>query len=298
MPYGTSEMINKLVLGTAQFGLDYGIDNPAGRISEGEVHSLLKMASNAGIDSLDTAFAYGESEAVLGRIFRGTDSGIHFKITTKMAPGQAAPTALGDSLARLGCRSVHGYLLHDFNATRSGNLSQYRAMRAAVEQGLVEKGGFSLYYPFELQHALDAGLDFELVQFPYSLLDRRFEPYFPMLNDMGVEVHVRSVYLQGLVFLDDDRLTGRLAKARESIGRLRAKAQKYHCGIAEVCLRFALSHPSVDRVVIGVNGIGNLAENIGYGLAGVLDQDMLSELNDLAIDDESVLLPFLWNREK
>jgi len=291
-------MINKLELGTAQFGLNYGIDNATGQISKNEVRFLLKMASDAGIKNLDTAFAYGESESVLGLFFKGEGVDIPFKITTKMAPKQSAFVALKESLDRLKCSNVYAYLLHDFAATRSGDLCQYTAMRMAVENGLAEKGGFSLYYPSDLEYILNEGLNFELLQVPYSLLDRRFLPYFLMLNDMGVEVHVRSVFLQGLVFLDDDRLVGSLLKARKPISRLREIAKKHECGIAEICLRFALSHPNVDRVIIGINGVDNLKENIHYSMVGKLDLNILSELNDLVITDESILLPFLWSEEK
>ena len=286
-------MIDRLALGTVQFGLDYGINNPAGRITPEQVDDLLSFASNTGVHLLDTAFAYGESERVLGDYSRLSD----FKVVSKLAPSQHAETALAESLQRLKCEKLYGYLLHDFSATRSGDLSSYHAMRKAVESGAVQKGGFSVYYPEDLEMALNEGLEFELVQIPYSVLDRRFDSILGMLKNADVEIHVRSIFLQGLVFLPEEQLSGTLLKALSAIQALMRIAGMHQITIAELCLRAVLSVPEIDQVVIGVNGLDDLKTNVEICQADeILNDDILNELKAVSMDDESVLLPYNWGK--
>lgn len=286
-------MIDRLALGTVQFGLDYGINNPAGRIFPAEVDVLLSRAYEAGVRFLDTAYAYGESERVLGGYSRRND----FNVVSKLAPSQQADRALAESLERLGCKQLYGYLLHDFSATRSGDLSGYRSMRKAVESGVVLKGGFSVYYPEDLEMALQEGLDFELVQIPYSVLDRRFDAILPVLKEKGVEIHVRSIFLQGLVFLSEDRLNTNLIAAAPALKILRELGARYGISLAELCLRSVLSVPQIDQVIVGVNGLQDLESNINACRAGAISDDgILDELKRVSMTDESVLLPFNWNK--
>lgn len=286
-------MVERLALGTVQFGVDYGINNPAGRMPQEQVGAVLADAEKSGIRLLDTAYAYGESECILGAYPKLSD----FKVVSKLAPSQSPEKALEETLWRLQCENLYGYLLHDFSATRSGDLSAYKAMRKAVECGIVEKGGFSVYYPEDLEIALSEGLEFELVQIPYSVFDRRFDPVLGALKEADVEIHARSVFLQGLFFLTEEQLIGNLKIAAPSLRALKQVAERHEVPLAELCLRAVLSVPEIDHVVIGVNGIGDLRNNVQICKANEsLPDEILHELKVVSITDESILLPFNWER--
>ena len=195
----------RLALGTVQFGLDYGVANTAGQVAPDEVASILALAQQMGIRTLDTAINYGQSESVLGQCGVG-----QWQVVTKLP---ALPEAVGDvadwvqmhmrqSLARLGVARVHAVLLH-----RPQDLlgTQGRALLAELKdlqlQGLAAKIGISVYSPEELE--VFFGLHrFDIVQAPFSILDQRLQTsgWVAKLHAMGVEVHTRSAFLQGLLF--------------------------------------------------------------------------------------------------
>ena len=186
---------SKLVLGTVQFGLQYGV-NSAGRPSEEGVKAILREAAAQGIRMLDTSSAYGNAEEILGRCI---PDGAPFRLVSKYPKGEASVASVfAQSLRRLGTGHLYGYLLHHFEVFRA-NPAVWEEFRALKEQGLVDKIGFSLYEPSELEFILEQGVPFDLLQIPYNLLDRKFEPYMRELHAKGVEIHVRSTFLQGLL---------------------------------------------------------------------------------------------------
>ena len=166
----------RLALGTVQFGMPYGIANKSGQVPRCEVKAILQQAAVNGIDTLDTAIAYGESETCLGKV------GVRdFKIVTKLP---AVPEGFSDvavwvkeqvnaSLLRLGVNSVYGLLLHHpEQLLKSEGALIYQALQALKEDGLVQKVGVSIYAPSELE-MLNTRYHFDLVQAPFNLIDRR-----------------------------------------------------------------------------------------------------------------------------
>lgn len=287
-------MITKLALGTVQFGAVYGINNKTGRITERDAEAILRRAYSAGIDTLDTSQAYGESEAVLGRLLRPDAP---FKVISKFiaATGATPQGMLEESRARLHADRLYAFLYHKFSDFKDypGWYEEFLRLRAG---GAVEKIGFSVYYPREVISLLDSGVGFDIVQLPYSVFDRRFEPLFPALREAGVEVHVRSVFLQGLAFMRPAALPPGLAGMRGKIERLRAVSEKSGIPVSVLCLCFGLLNPGIDRVVIGVDGLADLESN----LSGAARQDEVAKVYDelclLREDDEELLLPFKWKK--
>jgi aryl-alcohol dehydrogenase-like predicted oxidoreductase len=288
--------MSKLALGTAQFGLKYGINNTAGQPSEAVVFDILDFAFNNGIDTLDTANAYGQSEMVLGHYLKNHQNS--FKVITKTPYG--ALDKVGEdfkkSLKRLQIESIYGYLIHDFQGyldypNAFEQMSQFR------DKGKVKKIGFSLYYPRELEYLIDNKIDFELVQFPFSILDQRFLPYFNILKAKNIEVHVRSVFLQGLVFKDPASLSGIFIKVKDKIEALRKISIELNIPVSAICLAFASSNKEIDKIVIGVDNNENLSENI-EGL-NCLDKikPIAGELKKLSEDNEDIILPTKWKKD-
>ena len=288
--------MSKLALGTAQFGLDYGINNRRGMIPEGEIAQILSYATVHGIDTLDTAAAYGDSEERIGRYQAG--SGQKFKIVSKLPKDAGDPVAaLTGSLAKLKANSLYGYLFHDFQ-TYENNRGAWDELVALKAQGQIKKIGLSLYYPAELEKALADGLMFDLVQVPYNVFDRRFERYLPDLKKLGVEVHVRSIFLQGLFFREVATLSHYFDRIKNKLTRLREIAGREKSSLLEVTLGFALANPLIDKVVIGVDNLSNLQEILAAEDVAVQAAGQTVDLSELREDDEAIILPFNWEKEK
>ena len=285
----------KLALGTAQFGLVYGISNTRGQVPADEVKLLLQMAADAGIDTLDTANAYGESEAVLGKAL---DESSTFRIITKYPAhdsGRSPSELWQESYVRLGGRQIYGYLLHNYAEFRH-RLHLVDFLQKLRAEGCVQRTGFSLYHPDELQEIFDRGLPFELVQVPCSVLDQRFIPFFPELQRRGVEVHIRSAFLQGLVFRSPDSLGDFFRPARDILLELRRIAERMRMSIVELCLGFCLMQKGVDRVIVGVDGMANLLQNIAACKMTDRLSEHLDELIQLQLTAPQILNPSLWQK--
>ncbi|MBI5625571.1 MAG: aldo/keto reductase [Elusimicrobia bacterium] len=286
------EARGRLALGTVQFGLSYGISNRRGRIPEPEAAAILSRAVESGVDTLDTAHGYGESEAVLGR------SGMagRFRVVTKLpaCAGSEAGALLEESLSRLGLARVHGCLIHDFDSFRA-DPGLWDFLAGAVRRGKVGRPGFSLYEPAQLSEVLAAGLGPGILQVPYNLFDRRFEPAFADLKARGWEIHVRSVFLQGLFFMEPSALSGNLSKAVPKLESLRRLSAESGLSVASLALGFAARNAHVDRIVVGLESRANLDENLEALSRGCAASEGLgARLAELRVEDEDVLLPTRW----
>lgn len=274
--------MGKLVLGTAQFGLQYGV-NSAGRPGEGAVREILAAAWEGGITTLDTSSAYGNAEQVLGRNIRAP-----FRLVSKYLEGDSPVLASFDeSLHRLGTESLYGYLLHHFDVFRSCPPIWEKFLRLRAE-GRVRKIGFSLYEPSELEFILERDIPFDLLQIPFNLFDRKFLPYMKELHEKGVEIHVRSTFLQGLFFMDRNALPAKLQPLRRYLLELDEYACNAGLTVAEAALNANLRNPYIDGVLIGVDNLQQLQAN----LQAVKDVPV-----DIAIDveEKALLNPVNWN---
>jgi aryl-alcohol dehydrogenase-like predicted oxidoreductase len=282
---------SKLCLGTAQFGLDYGIAN-RGKIPEADIGALLKYAHAAGVTMLDTASAYGVSEEVIGRALNLTEK--TFEIVSKL-PGEAGAERgiVGQSLKRLGVKKIYGYLIHAFEEYKN-NPGVWDTLKELQTDGVIGKIGFSLYHPQDLEWLLVKDVRFDLVQIPYSIFDRRFQQYLSVLKSRKVEIHVRSVFLQGLAFLKPDELPAILRPASVQLKTLGRLAGEHGIGISALCLNFVFLNDLIDRIVIGIDGLSHLKENLTDLECMAQVKELAEELNQLAIEDEDILLPYRW----
>lgn len=283
-------MKGKLALGTVQFGLDYGINNTSGLVSEEEVCRILDVAAKAGIDTLDTAHAYGLSEVVLGK----QDLAL-FRIVTKLPPGTtslaAARSSLLQSMDRLQLSNgPYAVMLHRFDDFGKTKFAWADFCSLKKEFG-IERIGFSLYEPSEWWGLREKGIEPGIIQVPFNIFDRRFENVLADARLIGTEVHVRSVFLQGLFFREPASLPSHFAGAIEALSGLRNSAAENGVDLAAGLLRFVLRNEHIDRVVIGVVNAGQLQHN----LTGI--NDIHNELVDVSAYDElplSILNPAQW----
>lgn len=288
------ELASRLALGTAQFGLDYGINNTAGRPDDTTVDAILRTAHGAGLALIDTAAAYGDSESRLGSWLDGKGTAL-FQIVTKVAAGTAEQVQqrLRDSLARLRQPSVYGVLFHQFSSFRE-NPDAWAALRAAQAVGLVQRIGVSLYHPQEAEWLLAHQPDVSLVQVPFNVLDQRFARLLPKLQQRGVEVHVRSAFLQGLLLREAAALPAFFAPLAPKITRLRALAQEAEVPLAALLLLFAASAPGVSRAVIGVDTPANLCDNLAAAAYAEQAEQLRPELQQIAEETTEFILPYTW----
>ena len=284
----------KLALGTAQFGLDYGINNLRGKIPPEEAFRILDAAHAGGIDTLDTALVYGDSEKVLGEYLRKHDKKFRVVSKTKGVSKEQILASLNSSLEILGVERLDAYLFHDFDAFAK-NPSIWEAMESLKKSGSIGKAGFSLYRPSELGWILDHRIPVNIIQIPFSVLDQRFLPMLQRAKDCGIEIHARSVFLQGLVFKDSESLDRRFSSIGGQLKELRSLSARTGLSLSHLCLGFASGNPIIDRVVIGVDGLAQLEELMSFD---DLPNEASAQLSRFQIDDERILLPFLWGEKK
>lgn len=246
--------IKKIAIGTAQFGLDYGISNLSGKTEHDEVSRILQYCVGNGINTLDTAFAYGESEVVLGRNELSS-----FAVVSKFLPPNSSTPSITQqfqaSLNRLNLPRLYGYLSH-----RALNVSMedWNILQNYKSEGKIKKTGFSFNEPEEVDAVLEKGFIPDLVQAPFNFLDNRFRKKLMYLkNKYNTEIHTRSVFLQGLFFVNPDELSDFFNPIKSELKRIFKIENK-----AGALIGYALSQCFIDKVVIGVNNVNQLRENI------------------------------------
>lgn len=257
----------RLALGTVQFGLPYGVANQSGQVNRDEATSILEHAWSNGLDTLDTAIVYGESEQRLGEI-----GVMPWQVVSKLPAMSESGTDVIDwvlesvhgSLERLGIPKLYGLLLHNSQqllGTKGKEL--FGALVELKKRGVVEKTGVSIYSPAELD-ALWPDYQLDIVQAPFNIIDRRLlsTGWLSKLHKAGTEVHVRSVFLQGLLLMEQ-------AKRPAYFNKWQPYWDQWHHWLdtksllpLNACLGFALSQPEIDRVVIGVDTLDQLKEII------------------------------------
>ena len=286
----------RLALGTVQFGLDYGVANRKGRVPLDEGKAVLEFAHSKGIDTLDTAIVYGDSEERLGKI------GVQiWNVVSKLPPvpakcddvAQWVVSEVRGSLARLRLTKLYGLLLHrpaELLGPRGAEL--HDALDMLKHEGLVVKTGVSVYDPSEL-NALSSSFQFDLVQAPFSLMDRRLinTGWLQRLAEHGTELHVRSIFLQGLLLMPPtDR--------PRSFDRWSNLWDKYDHWLTETgltrlqaCVRYALAFPEISKVVIGVDSLEQLKDIVraSEGAAPRVDDAFQT-------DEEDLLNPARWRQ--
>jgi aryl-alcohol dehydrogenase-like predicted oxidoreductase len=288
------ELTKKLVIGTAQFGLDYGISNFSGKVNQKEVNAILKFASEMGIKFLDTATAYGDSEEAIGQ---SVISSNEFKIISKCHKEshtrQQVFDSLDHSLKKLGSKQLYGYLAHDFQSIQSEEF--YESLQAAKTFNKAIKIGVSAYYPWQVEWIFE-NVEIDIIQFPYNLFDRRFKYLLPELRKRKIEVHVRSVFLQGLFFLPIKQLGNHFNPIKPILKKLDNLTDKYELGIPDLLLNFCLAENLIDKTLIGVTSVNELKQNVqSLNVFQLMQNEKIFEqLDDFEIHDESILLPFNW----
>ena len=272
----------KIALGTAQFGMNYGINNKRGKIPKEEVFKILKNAIDSNIEIIDTAFDYGESEKVIGDFGEKNK----LKIITK-----GDVNNFEQSLENLKVDKVYGYLIHHFEDFKVDR-KIWEKIKEKKKNGKVEKIGFSFYNPKEIEYILKNDINPDIVQIPYNIFDRRFEYLIEELKKMNVEIYARSIFLQGLVFKKE--FDGVFLKIKDKVELLNTISKTTGVPISAICINFVLLNRDIDFVVLGVDGIQNFEENVKSVKYKNEIRKKFEKLKELREEDERLINPSKW----
>ena len=295
--------VSTIALGTVELGLEYGIRRPgeAGRPPREAAVKLIHAALEAGIDLLDTAPGYGDSEAVVGEALRGR--GESLVVTTKVEAHRdlqgaerrgAILRSIDESRARLGRDRIELLQIHNAEVEDLGDPLLRGALNDAVARGWVERLGASVY---GVEAALAVVNDTELaaVQVAFNLLDRRMAAeVVPAAERNGTALMLRSAFLKGALTDRREHLPERLGELREAAQRAARWAEAQGRGLAECALRFCIDRVISGTVLVGVSGREELDFALRVAEGEPLDATALKEAEALAVDGGEVVDPRYW----
>lgn len=314
----TGLSVSPIALGTVELGMDYGIPVPGhyGQPSKSAAERLVGAALDAGINFIDTAQAYGNSEAILGRALRGRRTRV--VIATKATVQADGKTLRGEALRRAMLAGLENSLrslqtdyvdiwqIHNVD----GDLLDQADLVAEVfsqarASGMMLWRGGSFYGPDLPLAALELEL-FDTVQVTYSLFDQRLaDRLFPAAARRRVGVMVRSVLLQGVLteradYLPDrlEPLKARSRRFRQLVAEAARSPRQTTSGLtpAQAAIAFALAEPRIGSVLVGMRTQTELEENLAAATA-TLSPDLIHELRQLRIDDPALLNPSNWQAD-
>lgn len=305
---GMKNFEEKLVLGTVQFGLEYGINNSLGKPSKEESLVMLEYAFKKGIRVFDTAYAYGNAEEILGEFLEAHNFDENIKIITKLQPNIIADSDgeekvykiisanLKESLARLKRTYVDGYLLHTPQYLRNDKVMN--ALSQLKNDGLVKHIGVSIYEEADALYATELNT-IDYIQVPYNIFDQRLEKsgFFELAKKNGKKVFARSPFLQGLFFMEEGKIPAHLHKVKEHLVKLDKIIKKYQLSRQKIAMLFSLQNSNIDYVVFGVDTLDQLKENIEITHRNIDARDCIKELK-IAFEniEKSIVLPSLWKK--
>ncbi len=286
-------MKEKLILGTAQLGMKYGINNSSGQPSQEEADKILQTAWDNHIRFLDSAEAYGDAHKRIGN-FHGKVN-FRFNIITKFFPKnfqENLQKKINQDLQELSVASLYAYLFHNLKDLEEFAKEKFTLWKLK-EKGLLQKIGVSLYTNEEVEYVLQKYPFVELIQIPFNILDNynlRKEVLLKM-KDKNIEVHTRSVYLQGVFFMNT--LPPQLQGLSPYINTLKSLAEKYNLSLQEIALNYVLSQKLIDKVLIGVDNAEQLLENLQS--VRKTEASITEEINkSIFVREKKLLNPANW----
>jgi aryl-alcohol dehydrogenase-like predicted oxidoreductase len=284
----------KLALGTAQFGLNYGVANKQGKVPYNEVREIIQTAAKAGISTLDTAVTYGDSEAVLGKV--GCEN---FSIVTKLpeVPSNVSnldvwiENHIHESLTRLDIEQLDGLLLHrpeQLLGSMGGEL--YKALCVSKQKGSIKRIGISIYDPHELELLLKE-FNFDLIQVPFNPFDQRLltSGWLEKLSALGTAVHLRSIFLQGVLLMTQHERPSKFLPWQKTFNHWDSWLEQTDQSALEACLSHAVNLPNVEKVVVGINSLEHLCQ-----ILDAVDNLAPDSRFEPVFDDQRIINPAKW----
>ncbi len=293
---------SKMMLGTVQFGLNYGIANSAGKPTYETVSKIIKAAHEGGINCLDTAAGYGDSEELIGRALTELKLSDKMLIISKVAKVSQQNSSFADaekfifdsvknSLRRLRIDRLAACLFHV-----ESDLQYLEILRKLEDSGLVGGAGVSLDTNTHCTEVITNKLQY--LQLPYNIFDRRFDEFFAALpRSGGPNIFARSAYLQGLLLMPEEKIKPPLTSIIPVRRKIEALGNEAGLAMPEICLRFVISNPRISSVLVGVDNIEQLKQNLAIIEQGPLPDGLYHQILTMVPDfEEKIIRPGLWQK--
>ncbi len=283
------QTFSKIMLGTVQFGMNYGVANTSGKPSFDTIKAILKEAYDHNVNALDTAPEYGDSEELIGKALSELGLAGKFSIVTKIPtmpegckPSDFMEKCLAASLKRLHSECVAAVLLH--NEADDIHIEELQKLR---DKGMTERAGISL----NTLACKNAGTQADCLQVPASLLDHRFDHCFGQKNR---HCFVRGAFLQGMLLMPEENIF-----VKEIIP-YRRRLQALGLPMAELALRYLFAKPAPCSVLTGVETLAQLQENLRIAEMPPLPDELLQKVDEIVSEQlpEICISPFFWKRYK
>lgn len=284
-------------IGAAQFGMKYGVSNKnPGPLDLQECGRILRYAEMMGVHYLDSAMSYGVSEEVLGQV--GTNG---WEVTSKIPkiPQECKSISnwlnsiIRDSLGKLKKNQLEAILLHhpaDLLGDRGTDL--YQAMQNLRDKNIVKKIGISIYNPDELTKILPF-FDIQVVQAPFNVIDTRLQTsgWMEKLATMGIELEIRSIFLQGLLLMNEGR-PDYFAKWDDLLSKWHYWLKVNGLEPIEACLGFANTYDNIKKIIVGIDSLQQLEEIMGF--VRLENKFSLIQKDFFSSSDIDLINPSMW----
>ena len=296
----------ELCLGTVQFGMDYGIKGQKQPSVEQAV-DMLDYATQNGINTIDTANAYGSAEDVVGAFLeKKTIARDKLFIVSKFRPNllddvgqdkyyEIMRNNLENTLSRLHTDYLDSYLLHSaryiFDDEIIDTLNRLKA------DGLAERVGVSVYEPEEAKKCIERpNVDF--MQLPYSIFDQRMEKagVFEYAKNNNIQIHSRSAFIQGLILMEEDEVPPFLAKAKPIVKKISLLCERHGLSKISLAMNYVKQQSRISHLVFGVDNLEQLKEDIeifSEDISTDIIDDIAKEFTDIEAD---IVMPSLWKK--
>jgi aryl-alcohol dehydrogenase-like predicted oxidoreductase len=287
-------MNDKIILGTAQMGLPYGINNNIGKISIEMSFAILDYAHTSGIKFLDSADAYGDAHQVIGQYHKQAKHKT-FDVITKIphSISGAIEDKVNNYLRELNIKSLWGLMFHSFASYKCKPHILHQLVQLQ-NKSFIKYLGVSVYTKDEFSQVVD-DKHINLIQFPFNLLDNysmRGE-LMRRAKERGKILHTRSAFLQGLFFMNRNTDFFLLHKLKNELEELDKVVSDQGTSIGDLALNYCLSQPEIDNVLIGVDTLEQLKNNLAS--AGIkLEAEVIAKINQIQVKNQDLLNPTLW----
>lgn len=289
-------MNSKLILGTVQFGLDYGVNNTTGKPSKVNIKSILDSAFNSGIQLLDTAEAYGDSQNKIGEYHNNSTN--KFNVITKFSSNVDGFSLniierVYNNLKILNVDKLYCYMFHSFNDFNKYFEKYRKELLILKRDGIINNIGVSLYSNDEFESVLEFD-EITLIQLPFNLLDNNNKRgnILKKAKAKRIEIHTRSVFLQGLFFKNSSDLSIKIKPLRPYLNLLNDLCDEEY-KMNDLALNYVCNQNNIDKVLIGVDNVDQLESNILSEKKNI-EKELIEKIEVINVKETKILNPSNW----
>ena len=290
------DMINKIVIGTVQFGKKYGINNRSGIPKFEEISRILNLCLKNNIKILDSAEAYGDAHNVIGKFHKKSD--YKFEIITKFDPNNSELPhnlikRIKKNICDLNIKSIYCYMFHSYDDYLKYACDFKKDLKILRDNNLIKKIGVSLNSNFEIERVIEDEI-IDLIQLPFNLLDNYKLRSNSLIRakGLGIEIHTRSVFLQGLFFKNRNSFSDQLIPLKKYLEVI-DNSLGDNLKINELALKYVCNQKFIDKVLIGIDNYEQLKDNLSCLKKNISD-DIFKKINMISVDEVHLLNPATW----